>query len=72
VFVFLNELPADWAEQRPLRRSPKISHPKDGDGILKAFCADHQGDGGRRVMMKVDNDWNPWMFISRPDPEWDD
>jgi hypothetical protein len=72
VFVFLNEPPDDWAEQRPSRRSPKIPHPTVGDWVLKAFYADHQGDGGRRVTMKVDNDWNPWMSISRPDPEWDD
>jgi hypothetical protein len=44
VFIFLNELPADWLEQRPSRRSPKISHPKVGDWILEAFYADHQGD----------------------------
>jgi hypothetical protein len=72
VFVFLNELPADWEEQRPSRPSAKVSHPKVGDWLLKAFDADHQGDGGRRVTMKVDNDWNPWMSISSPGPEWDD
>jgi hypothetical protein len=22
--------------------------------------------------MKMDNDWNPWVSISRPDLEWDD
>jgi hypothetical protein len=55
VFVFLNELPTDWAEQRPSRRSPKIFHPKVGDWILKAFYADRQGYRGRRVTIKVEN-----------------
>jgi hypothetical protein len=62
VFVFLNKLLAGWAGQRPSCRSPKISHPKVGDWILKPFYADDLGAGGRRVTMKVDNDWNLGLY----------
>jgi hypothetical protein len=58
LFTFLNELFDDWG---------RIRNRVLGSQHLKVYSADKDGKGDRRVTVKVDEEWNLSMQISRPD-----
>jgi hypothetical protein len=58
LFTFLNELSDNWG---------RIRNRVSGSQRLNVYSADQDGKGDRRVTVKVDEEWNISVQISRAD-----